>query len=162
MRPGEASSAPVECIFPFASWFYIPVSSVEVAYSVEANWIILPQRSTKNYLKALIMSLTGQYVTSRNGFRKLKFKSPARNEPLFDMKYTHGNKSPLLPEQWASSFLPFMIALDRSCQYTVLCFSKRRFSAKGWTCVLSFQLYDKYHPQRSGPVDNLGATCAQN
>lgn len=37
MRPGEASSAPVEYVFPFASWFSIPDSSAEVAYSVEAN-----------------------------------------------------------------------------------------------------------------------------
>lgn len=37
MRPGEASSAPLECIFLIPSWFSIPVSSVEVVYSVEAN-----------------------------------------------------------------------------------------------------------------------------
>lgn len=77
------------------------------------------------------MSLTGQYVTGRNDFWKLKFKSPAKNEPLFDMKYRHGNKSPLSPEQWASSFLPFMTALGKGCRYTVLRPLKRRFSAKG-------------------------------
>lgn len=100
-------------------------------YSVEVIELFSLKDQIKNYLKVLVMSLTSQYVPNRNGFQKCKFKSSVIKELLFDMEYKHSHKSPLLPKQWDSSFLPYMVALDGDCQCIVLCPSKRQFSAKG-------------------------------